>query len=58
MAWAETIVILISEIGLSLTDTMNLTVSQAEVILEGWQRVQKRKTKEYEKAARQAKMRA
>lgn len=57
MAWAETMVILISEVGLSLTDTMNLTVQQVEVILEGWQRVQTRKAKEYEKAARQAKAR-
>lgn len=52
MAWAETIAILVSEVGLSLTDVMNMTVQQVEVIIEGWQRVQTRKAKEYEKAAK------
>lgn len=55
MAWAETMVILVSEMGLSLSETLDLTVQQIEVLFEGWQRLQKRKERECQKASRKIK---
>jgi hypothetical protein len=52
MIWAETIVVLVAEMGISLTEVMNLTPPQIELLFEGWDRLQKRKETAYKQASK------
>lgn len=52
MIWAEAIAVLVSDVGVSLDETLNLTVAQFEILLEGYKRTQEKRTREHERQAR------
>lgn len=41
MAWIKIIVFFVTEIKISLEETLNLTIPQAEILLEGWKDLRK-----------------